>query len=76
MANTQNASEKRPEMGIRDALNVWHAAQNFFENVSDPDLVDFAIYDMEAARRRYMYMLKRMRVGEYESGVNGGTDKE
>ena len=32
-----------------------------FDNVDDPDLVDFAIYDMQAARKKYVYMLKKAR---------------
>jgi hypothetical protein len=46
---------------IKKAFDEWQAAQNYFQNVADPDLVDFAIYDLEAAKRRYMYMLKKMR---------------
>lgn len=37
----------------------WQAAQNYFESVSDPELIDYAIYEVEAARRRYVYMLRR-----------------
>lgn len=45
---------------VHEAWLQWQAAQNYFENVSDPDLVDYAIYDLEAARRRYIYMLKQV----------------
>ncbi len=41
------------------ALKRWHDAISYFESVRDPELIDFAIYDMEAARRRYMFLLKR-----------------
>ena len=46
---------------VRRAYAVWQAAQNYFDNVADPDLIDFAIYDMEAAKKRYVYMLKKAR---------------
>lgn len=46
---------------VKDALQEWHDATTYFESVSDPDLVDFAIYDMEATRRKYMYLIKRTR---------------
>ena len=46
---------------VRRAYAEWQAAENYFENVADPDLVDFAIYDMEAAKKKYIYMLKRAR---------------
>lgn len=43
------------------ALECWRDSINYFENVSDPDLVDYAIFDMEANRRKYMIMLKKFR---------------
>jgi hypothetical protein len=46
---------------VKRAYAEWQAAENYFDNVADPDLVDFAIYDMEAARKRYVYMLKKAR---------------
>ena len=46
---------------VRRAYAVWQATQNYFDNVADPDLIDFAIYDMEAAKKRYVYMLKKAR---------------
>ena len=33
-------------------------AQNYFDNVTAPDLVDHAIYKMEAAKSQYIYLLK------------------
>lgn len=30
-----------------------------FESVNDPELMDYAIYDMEAARRKYMFLLRQ-----------------
>ena len=44
---------------VQRARAQWQAAQNLFDSVSDPDLVDFAIYDLEASRRRYVYMLRK-----------------
>jgi len=47
---------------VRKAREEWQAAQNYFDSVDDPDLVDFAIYEVEAARRKYMYLLKQARL--------------
>lgn len=33
-------------------------AQCYFDNVTDPELVDHAIYKMEAAKSQYVYLLK------------------
>jgi len=47
---------------VQEARAEWIQAQNYFENVSEPDLVDYAIYKVEAAKRRYMYLLKQARI--------------
>ncbi len=52
-------SDKQIPGSVIKAKNEWLAAQNYFDNVSDHDLVDCAIYEMEAARKKYMYLLKR-----------------
>lgn len=49
----------------RKAKQEWEAAQNFFNNVSDPELLDYAIYDIEAAKRKYQYLIRKAR-GEFE----------
>jgi len=46
---------------VRRAYSEWQAAENYFDNVDDPDLIEFAIYDMEAAKKKYTYMLRRAR---------------
>jgi len=46
---------------IRRAYAEYKAAENYFDNVDDPDLVDFAIYGMQAARMKYAYLLKKAR---------------
>lgn len=48
---------------IREALREWQAATAYFESVTDPALVDYAVYDMEAAEKRYMYLLQSARKG-------------
>ena len=32
--------------------------ENYFNFATDPDLVDFAIYEIEASKRKYAYLLK------------------
>ena len=45
---------------VKRAYADWQAAENYFDNVAaDPDLIDFAIYDMQAAKKKYSYMLKK-----------------
>lgn len=52
---------------VKHARTEWLNSQAYFETVSDPDLVDHAIYMMGATEKRYTYLLKKAR----ESGVNG-----
>ncbi|HHZ02941.1 MAG TPA: YaaL family protein [Tissierellia bacterium] len=50
-------------MNIEKAKKEWEDAKNIFENVSHPDLVDYAIYKIEAAEQKYIYLLKQYRNG-------------
>ncbi len=43
---------------IELAKEEMQYADNYFESVSDPDLIDHAIYYREAARKKYAYLLK------------------
>lgn len=43
------------------AQQEMYDAENFFDNVVDPELVDHAIYKMEAAKSKYIYLLKQAR---------------
>ena len=58
--NKSNGEETRDDKqelvaSVHAAKQEWQAAQTYFENVSEPDLVDYAIYKMETARRKYMF---------------------
>ena len=48
---------------IEQARREWLAAKAYFENVSEPELVDHAIYLVEAAEKKYMYLLRKARDG-------------
>ena len=48
-------------INIENAKREWEDAKNIFENVSQPDLVDFAIYKVEAAERKYVYLLRQIK---------------
>lgn len=39
----------------------WHLAQAYFQNVRDPELVDYAIDYLATAEKRYNYLLKKIR---------------
>jgi hypothetical protein len=45
----------------REAKEDWHQAERFFSEVTDPYLVDFAIFWERAARLRYLYLLRLLK---------------
>ena len=50
------------EQQLMDSIGKAHAecqmAENRFNQATDPDLIDQAIYDMMAAKTKYAYLLK------------------
>lgn len=44
---------------VQKAMTEWCEAEQFFENVSEPELVDYAIFRIEACKKRYTYLLKK-----------------
>jgi len=44
-----------------EAHQEWLAAKRFFDSAEDPDLVDYAIYSLQAAEKKYIYLWKQMR---------------
>ncbi|MDD4675904.1 MAG: DUF2508 family protein [Syntrophaceticus schinkii] len=51
-------------LALTEAHSEWLAARDFFEQATDPDLVDYAILSLKAAEKRYVYLWKRMREKE------------
>ncbi len=53
---------------IEQARQEWLNAKAYFDSVDDPDLVDYAVYSVEAAERKYMYLLKKAKDGLKPAG--------
>lgn len=51
---------------LEQARREWNHAKIYFNNVTDPDLIDHAIFYMGATEKKYIYLLKRAR----ETGLN------
>lgn len=61
-ANDKNANDKNDlYINLENAKKEWEEAKNIFENVSEPDLVDYAIYSVEAAEKKYVYLLRQIK---------------
>lgn len=46
---------------VDEARREWEHARRYFESVTDEDLVDQAIHLVNAAEKRYAYLLKQIR---------------
>lgn len=46
---------------LEKAREEWLEARDYFERVNDPELIDYAIYSLEAAEAKYNYLLKKRR---------------
>lgn len=46
---------------VDQAHREWRMALNNFNHVVDPDLIDYYIYNIEAAEKRYVYFIKLAR---------------
>lgn len=57
--------ESKPLPGLPDvveqARQEWLAAQSYYNSVTDSDLIDHAVYLMQAAEKKYIYLLKQAR---------------
>lgn len=60
-------SEEQKELikAIEEAREELTTARQYFESVSDPQLVDYAIYKEQAAKARFTYLLKQAK----DSGI-------
>lgn len=54
---------------LRLAHKEWRDKESFFQVATDPDLIDYAIYDMEASKLKYIYLLKKMKEWDREAGA-------
>lgn len=51
---------------IEKAKKEWEYAQKRFNDVSEPDMVDYVIFYIIAAERRYMYLLNKYKTIQKE----------
>ncbi|HML36106.1 MAG TPA: YaaL family protein [Bacillota bacterium] len=52
------SEEEKLISSIKAAHSDWQRAEAMFHEVTDPDLVDHAIYDVMATKSKYIYLLK------------------
>ncbi|MBS4024640.1 MAG: YaaL family protein [Clostridia bacterium] len=60
--------EKDELMGnILRAKDEWEYANRYFQEAIDPEIIDIAIFQLDAAERKYMYILEQVRVRDEKS---------
>ncbi len=47
---------------IKQAVQEMATARTIYSEVNDPELVDWAVYSLTAAEKRYEYLLKKYRL--------------
>lgn len=60
------------------AHKEWIQAKSLFDEINDPELIDHVIYAMEAAERKYIYLLKLAQREKYIDGslVQGSSNED
>jgi len=46
------------EENLKEAYREWKLALEYFDNATEPELIDHASYLIGAAERKYMYLLR------------------
>ncbi|MDI6605492.1 MAG: DUF2508 family protein [Thermoanaerobacteraceae bacterium] len=51
---------------VKQTMRQIKDAEMYFQNVTDPDLIDQAIYNLESLKKKYIYLIKKAK----ENGIN------
>ena len=54
------AANQRDLIIIAEAKRAWQDSISFFQEVTEPALIDFAIYHMEAEEKRMVHLIRQM----------------
>ena len=76
LENKTARQDGRLKEEAKRALAAWKAAEEFLNHASDPALVDFAIYDLEAAKKKYLYLLGLLRQEMREEKLHESAVRE
>lgn len=60
---------------VEEARQEWLNAQSYYNTVSDEDLIDHAVYLMQATEKKYIYLLKQARHAGVVYSPYGEIDK-
>ncbi len=57
----EETAKDKLQLEIENALKKMKSAENMLNYSREPELVESAILEMESARKRYNYLLKKMK---------------
>lgn len=61
------SQEEETLLALRRALDDLRNAEVYFQNVVDEDLIDYAVYKMNAALEKYTYLLRLVKQKGFKS---------
>ena len=69
-----DVNEQKAELteDVHNAWLRWQTAVEYFNSVTDPELTECAIHNIEATRIHYMYLLNKARKEDVSSMTDGG----
>ena len=61
LKNKEKSEEEKMIENLKKAHEEWKNKEVYFQSVTDPDLLDHAIYELEASKIKYIYLLKKVK---------------
>lgn len=63
----KNTKDERAQLieDIQRAKQKWMDNQKIFGEITEAELIDFAIYELKASKIRYIYLLKKLKNDSY-----------
>jgi hypothetical protein len=58
------------------AKNEWEYANRFFHEAIEPEIIDIAIFQLDAAERKYMYLLQQAGLRDEKSTTAQNNNKK
>ncbi|NLB61890.1 MAG: DUF2508 family protein [Clostridiales bacterium] len=60
-----NKSDSHDEnMSIQCALDEWNAARTRFNTATEPEMIELAIFQMQSAQKRFVYLVKEKGISQ------------
>lgn len=70
MWSTPEILTHNPVLAVKEAFQDWQQAERYFDEVTEPSLIDFAIFWERAARLRYQYLLRCLKLQGFSLSTN------